>query len=116
MAFQALEVAHEAVRSLRAPIEKLSRQDGSLADQLRRAIASVPLNIAESAGRAGKDRRYLLTIARGSAIEARAAIRVAVAWGHVAEREVAEALQLIDRVCAMLWRMLNKRKKVFSFL
>ena len=40
-----------------------------LADQARRAMASVPLNLAEGAGRAGRDRVYHFRIAYGSVKE-----------------------------------------------
>jgi hypothetical protein len=56
MAFLAMEEAFEMVRQLREPLEAISRRDGDLANQLRRAAASVPLNLAEAGRRVGRDR------------------------------------------------------------
>ncbi len=81
----------------------VSQCEASLADQLRRAANSTALNIAEADGRTGRDRANRFRIARGSALEVRAAVRLAVAWGYVAEAEAAEAL--LDRLAAMLWRL-----------
>lgn len=77
--------------------------DRNLADQIRRAGSSTVLNLAEGAGRRGRDRVHFYAIALGSAREVRAALEVARAWGMIgAEPEVDS---LIDRVCAMLWRL-----------
>ncbi len=77
--------------------------DSSLADQMRRAANSTALNIAEADGRAGKDRVNRFRIARGSALEVGAAVRLSVAWGYVPEAPAAE--DLLDRLAAMLWRL-----------
>jgi hypothetical protein len=44
-------------------------------------------------------------VAAGSADEVRTALRVAVAWGDFDEPDAADALGLLDRVLAMLWRL-----------
>jgi four helix bundle protein len=105
MAFDAFEVALAMVRSLREPVRRIREADAALADQVRRAAQSVPLNVAEARKRVGRDRVHLWRVAAGSAAEVRAALRVAVAWGYVRDAEVAEALGLLDRQCAMLWRL-----------
>ena len=46
-------------------------------------------------------------IAAGSADEVRAALLFAEALGDIAAADTAEALQLLDRVLAMLWKMTN---------
>jgi four helix bundle protein len=46
-------------------IELLPRGHAALADQLRRAAVSVPLNIAEAAGKASSERVHFHRIARG---------------------------------------------------
>jgi four helix bundle protein len=108
MAFDAFEVALELVRSLREPVRRIRQADAALADQVRRAAQSVPLNVAEARKRVGKDRLHLWRVAAGSAAEVRAALGVAVAWGYVRAAEVAEPLALLDRECAMLWRLTGR--------
>jgi four helix bundle protein len=103
--FEALEVSLDLVRSLRRPLERIRIRDRSLSEQIRRAASSIPLNLAEGRKRAGADRPHSWRIAAGSAAELRAAIRVALAWGDIQEPDVSEALELLDRILAMLWRL-----------
>jgi len=56
--------------------------DASLRDQLRRATASVPLNIAESDGQQGGNRRQRRLTALGSAREVGACFDVIEALGY----------------------------------
>ena len=103
--FDALEVSLDLVRSLRRPLARIRVRDRSLHDQIRSAARSIPLNLAEGRRRLGGDRAHSWRIAAGSADELRAALRVALAWGDVEDEDVSNALELIDRVLAMLWRM-----------
>ncbi len=80
-----------------------------LADQASRAACSVPLNLAEGSGRAGRDRQQHWRIAYGSALEAGSAVAL-LADAAVLDRERGrEALELLDRVRAMTWRLLHPR-------
>ncbi|MEZ0312276.1 MAG: four helix bundle protein [Myxococcota bacterium] len=76
-----------------------------LADQVRRAAASITLNFAEGCGkRSTRDRRRFFNHARGSAYEVTAVADVAVTLGLV-EPTIAAALRdRCDHVCAMLGR------------
>ena len=105
MTFQAFEVALEIVRSLEQSLAVLDRRDPDLARQLRRAAASVPLNVSEGNRRRGKDRIHLWRVAAGSADEVAASLRVAEAFGYVQAAGTARSLELCDRVLAMLWRL-----------
>ena len=105
MRFEALDLSIEVIHRLRTPMARLQSHDRSLHEQIRRAASSVPLNLAEGRRRSGKDRLHHWRIAAGSADEVRTALRVAVAWGDLEQSEVSEALQLLDRVLAMLWRL-----------
>src|SRR5215468_3930752 len=77
MGFVAYEVSLEMVKSVAPVIHAVARRDRALADQMRRAASSVPLNVAEGSRRQGKDRKHCYRIAAGSAHELRTAIRVA---------------------------------------
>jgi four helix bundle protein len=103
--FEVLEVSLDLVRALRRPVALVRNRDRDLSQHIRRAASSVALNIAEGRERAGADRAHHWRIAAGSAAEVRAALRVAVAWGDVQDRDVTPVLELLDRVLAMLWRM-----------
>ena len=107
--FHAHEVALEMATALRPCLEALARHDRDLASQLRRAAASVVLNLAEGSGRRGKDRLQHYRIAEGSAGETASALRLARAWGFV-DGTTAEATEaLLARVRAMLWRLTHTR-------
>jgi four helix bundle protein len=103
--FQVHEVAMEMAVALRPALEALARQDRDLENQMRRAAASVVLNIAEGARRSGKDRLHHYRIAAGSAAEVRSALGLAMAWGYLGQASWVEIDQLLDRVLAMLWRL-----------
>ncbi len=103
MAFQAFEVSLQMIRALGAPLTGVERRDPSLATQIRRAAASVSLNLAEGGRRRGKDRIHLWRVASGSAAEVRASLRVAEAFGYLDVSQAEETLRLCDRVMAMLW-------------
>jgi four helix bundle protein len=105
MSFHALDVSLDLVRSLRQPVTLLREHDAPLAQQLQRAAASVPLNLAEGRRRSGRDRQHLFRVAAGSAAEVRACLQVAEAWGWMPAEAMAESLALVDRVLAMCWRL-----------
>ena len=107
--FHAHEVALKMAVALRPCLEALCRHDRDLASQLRRAAASVVLNLAEGSGRTGRDRLQHYRIAQGSALETESALRLAKGWGFV-DPEMAEHPEaLLNRVKSMLWRLTHAR-------
>jgi four helix bundle protein len=60
-----------ALQLMRSPITRIESRDTDLARQLRRAAASVALNIAEGSGCSGGTRRQRFLSALGSANEVR---------------------------------------------
>ena len=67
-----------------APIaEQIGRHDSALAKQLREALSSVALNIAEGSDQRGARRTNHYAIALGSARESFVALRAAGAWGYI---------------------------------
>jgi four helix bundle protein len=103
--FEAYEVAKSAVRELRPALEAVAFHDRDLARQMRRAGASVVLNIAEGWRRMGRDRRQLYLVAAGSNAELRAALDVSEALGYIEGDECAALDGRLDRVSAMLYRL-----------
>ena len=77
------DVMLEVLREVRPLMEQIGRHDRSLEDQMRRAAASVALNIAEASGSRGKSRGLRYSTALGSARETRACLQVAHALGYV---------------------------------
>ena len=87
-------------------IAKCPRGYGSLADQLKRASLSIPLNIAEGYGKRGvADRGRFYDIARGSAHECGAVLDAARVLGIVDEVTFGEGKTLLYRIVSMLVRM-----------
>lgn len=87
--FQRLDVYRCAIEFLAVAVklaEQAPRGYGSLADQLRRAALSVPLNIAEGSGKTTRDGARFYTIARGSALECAATLDVLEALGAIPRR------------------------------
>jgi len=103
--FQALDVSIQAVDFLRPLVARIREHDRDLGEQLRRALSSVVLNLSEGSGSRAGHWLARFSTAAGSNEEARAALRVAVAWGYVAAPEIADGDALLDRVSAMLYRL-----------
>jgi four helix bundle protein len=100
-------VAIEMVRQVRPLIERIEKKDASLADQLRRAAASVALNIQEGAHSRGGNVRARFFTAAGSAAEVQACIDVAEALGYVEEVDFA-LRDKVARVVATLHRLARR--------
>jgi four helix bundle protein len=101
--FVALEVALEVIRSLRGVVALVRRHNAKLADQIVDAASSSAANLAEGNRRVGRDRLHFFRVAAGSADETRTHLRVALAWGWVADKEVENPLQLLDRELGLIW-------------
>ena len=97
----AYEVSLQLVRSLREVVPVVERSDRELADQMRRAASSIVLNIAEGQRSAKGNKHKHYSIAHGSANEVRAALKLAVAWGWIAEAD--EPRLVLDRLLGLLW-------------
>jgi four helix bundle protein len=109
LSFQRLDVYRLAVEFLACSAtlpQKLPRGHSALTEQLPRAALSVPLNIAEGAGRvstADGARHY--AIARGSAMECAAIVDALRVLAVVDEHEHKRATELLARIVAMLTKM-----------
>ena len=79
----------------------------ALGDQLRRAVVSIPSNIAEGNGRDSKsDYARFLSIARGSLFEVQTQLELAERFKYVTVSD--ETKQHITRISKMLYSMTRK--------
>ncbi|MCU0234933.1 MAG: four helix bundle protein [Thermoanaerobaculales bacterium] len=102
---KALEAAGTAIRLVMRVPTPLK----SIAEQAIRAAASVPANLAEGAGRCGRDRHNLWRIAYASAKEVDSHLRLLAHAGAVDGTRAAATLAAFDEVRAMTWRLLHPR-------
>jgi four helix bundle protein len=107
--FDALDTIIAAIEILRPVVGRIRREDRELGDQLRDALTSVALNIAEENQSQGGHRVARFSTAAGSNGEARTGLRVAVAWGYVQATDTQPGEILLDRVAAMLYRLGARR-------
>ena len=81
----------------------------ALCDQLRRAVISVPSNIAEGSGRtSAKDQAHFFEMAFGSLMEVDCQIDIAQDLSYVSLDEHEEVTVQISKVAALLSGMRNK--------
>jgi len=77
------DVILEVVREMRPHVEAIERRDADLARQMRRALTSVPLNVAEGSQSRGKNRGVRYQTAIGSMTETLACLQTADALGYI---------------------------------
>ena len=81
----------------------------SLGDQIRRAAASIPSNIAEGYGRnSAKDYIRFLTIARGSKHELETQLLLCVRIGYLQESDISSLMDLCDEIGKMINALIKK--------
>jgi len=109
LSFQKLDVYRCAINFVTLAVQiaaPLPRGHAELRDQLRRASLSVPLNIAEGAGRVSEaDAARHFAIARGSAMECAAVLDVIRALDLLEEPRYCQAMEVLARVVAMLTKL-----------
>jgi len=93
----------ETIRLFVSVIREIEKHDRGLADQLRRALASMALNCGEGAGNRRGNRRLRFETACGSAKESRCAYETAGAFGYVVVDAV--LVDRLDRIAATTWKL-----------
>ena len=112
--FEKLEVYVKA-RELNREVLKLLREcrgiDSYLRDQLRRAIISVVINIAEGSGKFSKaDKRNFYTIARGSVYEAVSLLELIYQEKQIDWECFHDFYQKLEVVSKMLLGLINSQR------
>ena len=86
-----------------------SEERFAIADQMRRAAISIPLNIAEGQGRKSiKEYVHFLSISRGSLYEIETLLLLCVQLNYIAENELTDIFKQIDEISKILTAMINK--------
>lgn len=81
----------------------------ALSDQLRRAIVSVPSNIAEGLGRSSdKEKSHFLDIAYGSLMEAQCQLEIAADLQYITHEELEAMNKKIDEEATIIAGMRKK--------
>ena len=103
MGLRITNTAIELVRTMKGTIDCVAQHDADLARQLRRALTSIPLNIAEGEARWNGHGRQRFESAMASANEVHACLRVADALGYV-ELD-AKLLDGLDKIARTLRKL-----------
>ena len=108
MSLEIYAVILELVRRLASTVRQLRGRSPTLADQMERALISVPLNVAEGAYSRGRNREARFQTAAGSARETLACFETAEAMGFIGPLEP-ELARLFQRVIGTLVRLVRPR-------
>ena len=102
--------AKQLVRLVYGEVKRLPAEERyALGDQIRRAVVSIPSNIAEGAGRvSNRDYGHFLSIARGSLYETINQLEIAQDLGY------ATLTEEIEELAAEVGRMLTALMKKYN--
>ncbi len=103
----------ELVKQIYELLKKFPREEQyALCDQLRRAVISIPSNIAEGSGRnSQKDQAHFYSIAYGSLMETFSQLDIACDLGYISHEEFEQMELLINEEAKMLSGLIAKRKQ-----
>ena len=112
--YKQLDVYIDSKRLVKMVYELLRKfpkeEQYALCDQLRRAVVSIPSNVAEGLGRYSiKEQVHFLEIAYGSLREVDCQIDIAYDLGYVTADEMEEVAEQIEKVSAMIAGLRRKR-------
>lgn len=96
--------AKELVKCVYELIKKFPREEQyALCDQLRRAVISIPSNIAEGSGRQSlKDQAHFFEMAFGSLMEVNCQIDIAYDLGYIVKEDVECVETHVKTIAALL--------------
>ena len=103
---RSMELAEEVYRL----VKKLPKEElFALSDQIRRAVISIPSNIAEGYERnSTKEYIHFLSIAKGSKAELETQLLLCVKIDYLKESEIQKAMCLVDEVGKMIYSLQKK--------
>lgn len=109
MSLKIYYVVLELVRRLSPTMRILRGRSSALADQMERALISIPLNVAEGAYSRGRNRQARFQTAAASAHETLACLETAEAMGFLGPLDP-ELGALFHRVIGTLVRLVEPRR------
>ena len=107
---EAYKESKKLVKQVYALLKKFPKEETyALCDQLRRAVISVPSNIAEGSGRtSAKDQAHFFEMAFGSLMEVDCQMDIAQDLGYVSSEELEDVSKQISQIAALLSGMRRK--------
>src|SRR5690242_24781 len=109
MSLRIYPVVLDLVRKLVPLVRAIRARSVALADQMERALISVPLNVAEGAYSRGRNRQARFQSAAASARETLACLETAEAMGFIGPIDP-ELAAIFDRVIGTLVRLIEPRR------
>ena len=105
--------AKELVKRVYALLKKFPKEEQyALCDQLRRAVISIPSNVAEGFGRVSeKEQLRFLEIAYGSLLEVETQLDIACDLHYITPESISDIMELIDREARLLSGLRSHRLK-----
>ncbi len=103
----AYRCALDVYRKIRRMVAQFPRGEADLRNQMRRASRSVPFNIGEGVGKRGRARAAAYEVALGEAKELIVALDCVEIDELAALDEIVDAQELVDRVAAMLTKLIR---------
>ena len=105
------KAAKDLVLSVYALLRKFPKEEQyALCDQLRRAVISIPSNIAEDLGRVStKEQIHFLEIAYGSLREVDCQLDIAKDLAYISDDELSDVEKQIEKVAALITGMRKQR-------
>ncbi len=97
----------ELYRKIARMVAEFPRGEADLRSQMRRASRSVPFNIGEGVGKRGRARAAAYEIALGEAKELLVALDCVAIDGYASAEEIEASQDLVDRICAMLTKLIQ---------
>ena len=102
--------AMDLVAEVYQVVKKLPKEElYALSDQIRRAVISIPSNIAEGYGRnSSKEFSHFISIAKGSKSELETQLLLCLKIDYLKESDIQNVMYLIDQVEKMLYSLQKK--------
>nr|WP_078777310.1 four helix bundle protein [Fibrobacter intestinalis] len=104
--YQKLEVWKKSmglVELVYALVKRLPKEETyALSDQIRRAVVSIPSNIAEGQSRGSKEFVQFLKIARGSRAELETQLLICERLKYLTKTDIESSLKLLEEISKMI--------------